>query len=88
MPSHAVTLPPPPDKLVLKLSCHFVSLLAKYLYRHILTNSQDSLAVLVDLGICHKKPLRPEERDLSLLLGICQSLYHSLPIRLYITVVS
>ena len=66
-----MTLPPPPDKLVLKLSCHFVSLLARYLYRHILTNSQDSLVVLVDLGICYKMPLMSEERDLSLLLGIC-----------------
>jgi hypothetical protein len=68
--SLAVTLPLPLAKLVLKLSCHFAALLARCLYKRNLANSLDFLVVLADLGMCHRRFLRPRERDSSPLVGI------------------
>ena len=66
-----MTLPHFLNKLVFKPSCRFVAILAIYPYKHILANSLDSLLVLAGLSICYKRLLRPRERDLGPLVGIC-----------------
>ena len=70
MLSLAMILLSPLAKLVLKLSCHLATLLARCLYKRNLANSLDFLVVLADLGICHRRFLRLREHDSSLLVGI------------------
>jgi hypothetical protein len=78
-----VTLPLLLRKLVLKLRYRFVILLARFLWIHTLASSPSSLAVPVDQGIRHGRPLRLWEHGLGPPVGIRRCLYRILPTKPY-----